>query len=170
MRRALWLLAALLSLAPAAWPAGVAAHSELLGAVPAPGATLSTPPVEIRLTFSAPLAAGSTLQLFGASFRPVSGVVARIDPQNAMQLVAAPRALSPGTYTVQWSSVAKDGDVLSGSYTFTLLGATGRDPLRILGSVIGLGILALVIGSLVWRLRRGQSPHRRRLSAPPERT
>lgn len=157
IRRALWLLAALLSLAPAAWPAGVAAHSELLGAVPAPGATLSRSPAEIRLTFSAPLAAGSTLQLFGAGFRPVSGVVARIDRQNAAQLVAVPPALSPGTYTVQWSSVAEDGDTLSGSYTFTLLAAAGSDPFSLLYGVIGLVILALAVGGLVWRPRR--RPH-----------
>lgn len=157
IRRALWLLAALLLLAPSAWPADVAAHSELLEAVPTPGTTLSTPPAEIRLTFSAPLAAGSTLELFGAGFRRVSGVVARIDPQNAQQLVAVPPALSPGTYTVQWSSVAEDGDTLSGSYTFTLLAAPGSDPFPLLYGVFGLGILALAMGALVWRLRR--RPH-----------
>ncbi len=157
IRRALWLLVTLLLLAPAAWPAGVVAHSELLGAVPTPGATLSTPPAEIRLTFSGPLAAGSTLELFGAGFRPVSGIVSRIDPQNAEQLVAVPPTLSPGTYTVQWSSVAEDGDTLSGTYTFTLLAAAGSDPLSLLYGVIGLGILALAMGGLVWRLRR--RPH-----------
>ena len=127
IQRTLFLLALLLAGGMGFQPSKVLAHSELVTAVPAPGATIATMPAEIRLTFSEPLATGSTFQLFGQDFQPIAGISAMIDPNSPEDLVAAAPSLLPGDYTVQWTSVAHDGDTLSGSYTFTLLAEAPND-------------------------------------------
>jgi len=122
-----------------------------------PGATLATAPAEIRLTFSEPLATGSTFQLFGENFLPVSGISAAIDPESPEQLVAAVPSLLPGDYTVQWTSVAHDGDILSGSYSFTLLAEAQKGTGALVWITAAAGGLALAAG-LAWLYRRRRIP------------
>jgi methionine-rich copper-binding protein CopC len=148
-RQTLSLLVLLLAIVEGLQPSKVLAHSELVTAVPAPGAALATVPAEIRLTFSEPLATGSTFQLFGENFLPVSGISAAIDPESPEQLVAAVPSLLPGDYTVQWTSVADDGDILSGSYSFTLLAEAQKGTGALVWITAAAGGLALVIG-LTW--------------------
>lgn len=111
---ALWLAAA----------ATAAAHSELVAAEPAPGAHLTASPPEIRLTFSLPLAEGSTISLFNDAFQPIP-LAAAIVADNPSQLSAAVPDLADGAYTVQWLTKNTDGHELSGSYRFTV----GEEPM-----------------------------------------
>jgi methionine-rich copper-binding protein CopC len=156
-RRTFFLFALLLVLVMGLQLSPVWAHSELLTAVPAPGATLATAPTEIRLTFSEPLATGSTFQLFDQNFRPISGIAATIDRDSPEELVAATPSLPPGDYTVQWTSVAHDGDTLSGSYSFTLLAEAQNDDRSLIWGVAAAGGLALATG-LTWLYRRRRTP------------
>lgn len=153
--RTLFLLVLLLAMGLGTQPSPVWAHSELVTAVPAPGAMLTTMPTKIRLTFSEPLATGSTFQLFGPNFQPIAGIAATIDPDSPEDLVAAAPSLQPGDYTVQWTSVAGDGDTISGSYAFILLAETPDDDLLI-WVIAAAGGLAFVAG-LTWLYRRRRS-------------
>ena len=94
------------------------AHTELVSADPPPGAALAAAPSEIRLVFSEPPGAGSSVAIYGEGFQEVAGVSAVIDPAAPQQLVAPVPSLDPGTYTVQWDIVGEDGHEVSGSYSF----------------------------------------------------
>lgn len=157
-RRTFSLFALLLALVMGLQPSPVWAHNELLTAVPAPGAAIATVPAEIRLTFSEPLARGSTFQLFGQNFQPISGISATIDRDSPEDLVAATPLLPPGDYTVQWTSVAGDGDTLSGSYSFTLLAEAQNDDRSLIWGVAAVGGLALAAAGLAWLYRRRRTP------------
>lgn len=167
IQRTLFLLALLLAGGMGFQPSKVLAHSELVTAVPAPGATIATMPAEIRLTFSEPLATGSTFQLFGENFLLVSGISAAIDPESPEQLVAVVPSLLPGDYTVQWTSVAHDGDTLSGSYSFTLLAEAPNDGRSLIWVAAAAGGLALAAG-LTWLYRRRRTPTGEKLGEATE--
>ena len=129
----------------------VMAHAELVSADPAPGATLEAAPAEIRLTFSEPLEAGSTVILFGEEFQAVSGVSFMVDPGAPEQLVAFPPVLAPGIYTVQWKAATKDAHEVSGSYSFSV--ATTND-IAPLGSAARIGIVAVAVIAAALLYRR----------------
>ena len=174
-RRTLSLLALLLAMGLGYQPSKVLAHSELVTAVPTPGAAIATMPAEIRLTFSEPLATGSTFQLFGQNFQPIAGIAVMIDPDSPADLVAAAPRLQPGDYTVQWTSVAHDGDTLSGSYTFTLLAEAPNDgrvgeltsSRSLIWVAAAAGGLALAAG-FIWLYRRRCTPTGKKLGEAPE--
>ncbi len=167
IQRTLFLLALLLAGGMGFQPSKVLAHSELVTAVPAPGATIATMPAEIRLTFSEPLATGSTFQLFGQDFQPIAGISAMIEPNSPEDLVAAAPSLLPGDYTVQWTSVAHDGDTLSGSYTFTLLAEAPNDGRSLIWVAAAAGGLVLAAG-LTWLYRRRRTPTGEKLGEATE--
>lgn len=156
-RRTLSLLVLLLVVGLGTQLPTVVAHSELVTAVPAPGAAIATVPAEIRLTFSEPLATGSSFQLFGPNFQPIAGIAATIDRDSSEALVAAAPSLPPGDYTVQWTSVAPDEDTLSGSYAFTLLAEAPSNGRSLIWVAAAAGGLTLAAG-LTWLYRRRRTP------------
>lgn len=111
-------------------PAGLAlAHAEIQRCEPAPGASLSAPPAEVRCWFTEELdPKGSALTVTDAAGNPVDrgdGGVDLNDPDRKQMAASLdPTRLKPGTYTVQWRArSAEDGHVAEGSFTFTLLPA-----------------------------------------------
>jgi copper resistance protein C len=93
-----------------------AAHAELVSSDPADKAEVEAPFAgPITLTFSETLASGSKADLRGPDGATVA--TATIDGD---QLVFTPEGpLDLGTYTIQWTTVAADRDVLRGTLTFT---------------------------------------------------
>lgn len=119
-----------LAIAISLLPAGLAlAHAEIQRCEPSPGASLSTPPAEVRCWFTEELdPKGSTLAVTDAAGNPVDRGDGRVDlnDPDRKQMAASldPTRLKPGTYTVRWRTrSAEDGDVAEGSFTFTLLPA-----------------------------------------------
>ena len=98
----------------------VAAHSELVSSKPAAGASVpSAPGLSVVLSFSEALKNGSKADVAG----PGGSVVgtATIDPNDNTKLSwTATAALPPGSYTIRWTSIAMDTDVLRGTIPFTV--------------------------------------------------
>lgn len=112
------LLAAYSSRAPAAEPA---VHLQLDRSHPAPDTTLASP-AEIRLWFSqVPQASATSLRLIrdGSPVAAVGDLAA--DPEDG-KVFAAPveETLPAGAYTVSWRTMAADGHVVRGEFTFTV--------------------------------------------------
>jgi methionine-rich copper-binding protein CopC len=107
--------------------ASVSAHSELVSAIPAEGATVPSPFTgPIALTFSEHLAAGSEADLVGPDGSTVSP--ATVDPGAKTMTFALPTPLVPGAYRVEWTSIADDGDLLRGIVRFTVGPGTTPEP------------------------------------------
>ena len=130
------------------------AHAELIMAEPAPGTQLYQSPSQIRLTFGEPVAPTSNIVVFGSSFQMVEAIQMRHDPTQPEQLVATIPALPLGQYTVQWQAVSVDGDVVSGSYAFSvtgsLLNAVNRND-WVLGSIVATFGLIFIVALVRWR-------------------
>jgi len=96
------------------------AHGTVETASPQNGATLSTPPSEIRLKFNASLEpAFTSIKLFGASGQQVpTAEKARVEGGKIVVLPLPP--LAPGAYKAQWMSVGHDGHHLHGEISFTV--------------------------------------------------
>ena len=112
-------LAGLLVVAPMALGlvAPAAAHSELESASPASGATVTTAPTRITLTFN------EDIQDVGDGIVVVAPNGKRVDTgETIVKGVTASQPLSPstrtGTYTVRYRIVSADGHVVSSSYRF----------------------------------------------------
>ena len=131
-RRALIAIApALLLLLALAGPA--LAHSDLVSSDPSDGAVLSTPPTTITLTFSEGLdAARSSFNLVGPSGAVGTGKAAA-DGDTAMTLGGL--SLAAGSYTIEWTSAAQDGDILRGKLAFTVSQSTPASATPDSGSV-----------------------------------
>lgn len=100
----------------------LAAHTKLTASSPAAGATLATPPAELRLTFSERLQLAFTeVRLLDAA--GVSQALAPLaaDPADSLSIRAAVRAtLAAGIYRVQWQTAGRDGHPIRGSFSFTV--------------------------------------------------
>ena len=110
----------------AAWLATavpVSAHAELVSSSPAAGATISGMPiVPIVLSFSEALKAGSKADVVGPDGTTVG--TAGIDVADDTKLAwTPPSPLMPGSWTIRWTSIAADGDVLRGTIQFTVAAA-----------------------------------------------
>jgi methionine-rich copper-binding protein CopC len=118
------LTAALLALSPAT----VAAHAELVEAVPADGATVEGTPEEISAEFTEPLETdGSTFSLRNAAGERLA--VGRIDPDDATRLIIDPVPdLAPGGYEVRWRAASTDGHAENDTWTFTVMAAPTPTP------------------------------------------
>jgi hypothetical protein len=107
---------ACLAIACSATPAF--AHAFLQHAEPGAGATLSTAPKRIALTFTEKLEPAfsgmSVSDLSGQSVEAGSVMIGG----NAM--VAPLRILAPGTYRVNWHAVSVDTHRTEGAYSFTV--------------------------------------------------
>lgn len=105
-------------------PATVTAHAEYTSSTPADKAVVPAPfggPVII--VFSEDLAAGSKVEILGPTGASL-GTSTTIAPGHPSWLeFAFADAPGPGAYTARWTSVADDGDLLRGEFTFTIVAA-----------------------------------------------
>lgn len=104
----------------AATIASTHAHGTVETASPKNGATLSTPPTEIRLKFTEPLEPTFTsVKLFtGSGQEVVTTEKARVEDSKTVVLPLP--TLAPGSYKAQWMSVGHDGHHVHGELTFTV--------------------------------------------------
>jgi methionine-rich copper-binding protein CopC len=124
----------------------VFAHSELVRADPAPGASLERAPSEIFAWFSQPLSTGSKLKVFDAQFQQVDKGQTFIDAGDATLMRAQVNPLAPGRYTVNWQANSVDGHLSSGSFDFTIRDTPGISPLIIAGgTVLLIGVVLVVV-------------------------
>ena len=101
-------------------PVSAAAHSELQSSVPAAGTTVPSPfSGPVVMTFTESLAVGSKADLYGPGHQLVAS--ATIDAGTMTIAPASP--LAGGNYTVEWVSIADDGDLLRGTLAFTVAAA-----------------------------------------------
>jgi copper resistance protein C len=110
-------LAALTGLVVFAGPAS--AHTELVSSSPAEGASLATAPTQIQLTFGEPV----TLPPDPVRVVGRDGARWRLGtPSVAGGVVTVPVTPAGGAqaYTLTWKVVAKDGDNVTGTLSFTL--------------------------------------------------
>lgn len=93
-----------------------------LRALPAFGATVATAPQQVRIWFDSSIQpVYSTLTVTDSAGKPVSGGNGAVDPKNRSLLeTALTPNLPAGTYMVQWSAVAADGNRTSGHFSFTV--------------------------------------------------
>ena len=102
-----------------AFPASMAAHSELESATPEDGAVLSAAPAEIVLTFDAPLnPSRSSVTLHDASGTQIAK--GSVDPADDTVMRLTPPPMDPGEYEIRWTSVSGDGDLLRDTLRFEL--------------------------------------------------
>lgn len=148
-----------------ALPGLVFAHAELVAARPEPGAQLADAPAEVRLTFSEPIAAQSSIVVLGEGFEPVPGLVPQLDANQPAEVYTPLPPLEPGSYTVQWSAVSQDGHEISGSYAFTVGEADSVVPVTVQSLIgdnitrwlLGLAAVAPVIPFIIaWYRRRAR--------------
>jgi methionine-rich copper-binding protein CopC len=113
------LVLALLAATAMAVPAQ--AHAELKSSNPASGAALDAPPKQIELTFSdvVSLPDGDAITVTGPDGTkwPVTQAHA-VDKTITATVDAA--AAKAGAHTLAWRAQADDGDVISGTFTFTM--------------------------------------------------
>ncbi|MDQ2966580.1 MAG: copper resistance protein CopC [Chloroflexota bacterium] len=95
-----------------------AAHAELMSADQADKAEFQAPfSGPIVLTFSEALASGSKAELKAPGGATVGA--ATVDGTKLVFTLGGP--LSPGPYTILWTSVAADRDILRGTLTFSVV-------------------------------------------------
>jgi len=99
-------------------PAVALAHVELLSSSPAPGEVVEAGPVEVVLTFDLPVVGRSSFSVLDANGSSVA--TGGPDPAEPTVMRTTIPELSAGTYTVKWTSVAEDGYVENGSFTFAV--------------------------------------------------
>jgi methionine-rich copper-binding protein CopC len=103
-------------------PLPAAAHADLQSSDPTNGATVPSPfSGPVVMTFTESLAVGSKADLYGPGRQVVAS--ATIDAGTMTIALASP--LPAGDYTVEWVSVADDGDLLRGTLRFSVSGAAG---------------------------------------------
>jgi len=93
------------------------AHAHLESAMPADGATLTSPPTSIMLMFSeAATLTAMTLIKDGEQPRKLEPL-----PATAAKRLSVPApTLAPGHYTVEYRVVSDDSHVMAGKVTFTV--------------------------------------------------
>jgi methionine-rich copper-binding protein CopC len=106
---------------PAATADDLAVHLQLDRSAPAADTTVETPS-EIRLWFSqVPQASATSMRLI-RNGAPVDGVGALQPDDGDASIFAAPveEPLEEGAYTVSWRTMAADGHVVRGDFSFTV--------------------------------------------------
>jgi len=99
----------------------VFAHAELVSSDPADGSKVA-PPTTITLTFSEGLVAKRSSFNLDLNGQTLGTGKAAADGDTTMTLDGL--SLDPGAYTIQWTSVAADGDLLRGTIHFTVIAAS----------------------------------------------
>lgn len=97
------------------------AHAFPDHAEPRVGAVVTISPARVRIWFDGALEPlFSTLQVRNTSGQQVDRGDGHVDESDLTLLEGSLPPLSPGTYRVFWSVVARDGHRTQGDYTFTL--------------------------------------------------
>jgi methionine-rich copper-binding protein CopC len=98
------------------------AHPKMNMSAPAPGATVTTPPGEIKMGFSEGLVGRFTgLELTDAKGKHVQLGQAFLDPHdNTKFSVPVKQRLTPGLYKVSWHAVSTDTHRVTGKYAFSV--------------------------------------------------
>jgi methionine-rich copper-binding protein CopC len=117
--------AAAIALAMLLAPPVTLGHADLVSAQPEDGATVDGPTIRIVLTFSEALASGSHADVVGANGKVA--VTLAPDATNAVTM-SGDVLVEPGPHTIQWTSVAGDGDILRGELTFTVTAPPSASP------------------------------------------
>lgn len=104
----------------AAAPAPV--HVHLKRSEPMADSTVTTAPTEIRLWYSAPVqVAVTTVRVAAVDGTSQATIPVRAGTgENAPLIAALPRPLANGRYSVAWRTMARDGHVLTGTFSFTV--------------------------------------------------
>ena len=100
-------------------------HTHLLRSEPRADTTLSAPPASVRLWFSEPIQlAVSSVHVADSAGHPVATGKLSAGPGASAGVVAAVQGrMTPGTYTVTWRVLARDGHVASGHFGFRVASA-----------------------------------------------
>ena len=127
LRNAAWALVAIV-LAALILPTAVLAHAELETATPANKSTVTEPVAEISGIYSEAMKPeGSSLVVKDASGTQVAK--GGVDPANDLRMVATPASpLGNGTFTVESTTLAEDGDIEHATWTFTVAIAATTTP------------------------------------------
>jgi methionine-rich copper-binding protein CopC len=97
------------------------AHAHLTKSTPAAGSTLAAAPNEIDLTFSEDVNLKFTgIRLTGADGKDVAIGAGSLKDKDTTLMVPLTGMLGPGTCTVDWHALSKDGHKTSGTFTFTV--------------------------------------------------
>ena len=126
MRRASFaVLVAVVAMLAALGPGTMASAHAAAGHEPGPDAELAAAPSEVRFEFDDPVSVDlAGIRMFDpAGDRANTGATTTTD--GGTDVVVGLRDAGPGTYTVAWSAVSGDSDVLSGSYVFHVQTRTG---------------------------------------------
>src|SRR6478735_1633193 len=101
-------------------PAIVLAHAELVTPTPADKSTVTAPVAEVSGLYSEAMKPdGSSLVVKDASGTQVAK--GGVDPASDQRMVATPASpLGNGTYTVESTTLAEDGDIAHSTWTFTV--------------------------------------------------
>jgi len=95
------------------------AHAQLVASDPATGATLTTAPASVALTFSERLNADfTTIVVSDSAQQRIAAAAPAID--GGKGTVALTQPLGNGVHTVAYRVVSVDGHTVQGSYTFTV--------------------------------------------------
>lgn len=98
-------------------PLASSAHSELQSSDPTAGAVVAGPfKGPVAMTFTESLAVGSKAGLYG----PGHQLVASATIDAGTMTISPPSPLPAGDYSVEWMSIADDGDVLRGTLAFSV--------------------------------------------------
>ena len=102
----------------------VHAHPTLKSANPPVAGTATTPPTEIRLSFSeAVISKFSSVELRDQSGMKIATGKVATDAKDEKQLIVILQApLKAGAYTVKWTVVSADTHRVNGTYTFKVAG------------------------------------------------
>ncbi len=112
-------IAAVLSVAVGLFVTPANAHPKLITSNPAPGASLSTAPKAIRMSFSEGLVPRFTgLELRNASGKIIPTGKTTLDGDNKKMMVPVQAGLTAGPYNVSWHAVSTDTHRVSGHYSF----------------------------------------------------
>jgi copper transport protein len=106
-----------LALALAGAPRSTAAHAVLLDSAPADGATLTTSPREVRLTFNEPVAP-IAVRLLDAAGTAVSATSVEAVDRTVTLLIG--RELPAGSYVVSYRVTSQDSHAVAGSIVFAV--------------------------------------------------
>jgi len=110
-------------------PAGASAHAALAAATPVPDTTIGQSPKLIRVQLNQGAdPALSQITLIDTSGRTVAGGPARLAPSDPTIMEVSMGQLVPGLFTVAWQTIAADGHLSKGNYSFTLSSGLGPAP------------------------------------------
>jgi copper resistance protein C len=146
----------------------VLAHAELVSSDPADGTVMAGPPTTITLTFSEGLdSAKSSIELIGPDGATVATAKPASDGDETMTVGGL--SLTAGSYSVKWTSVSLDTDILRGTVSFTVgQGASGAPTTTGDGAapggngsdvvlpIVAALVLVAVVGAYV--IRRSRNP------------